>query len=272
MTKEILKKHLLTAINSSINAGNIILDIYNNKDFEVQIKDDNSPLTIADKQANDKICLDLELTNIPILSEEIKSQDFSERKNWDYLWIVDPLDGTKEFIKKNDEFTVNIALVKNNKPIMGVIYVPVFKTLYFALENLGSFKCEITNTTTEIISIDNLINESIKLPKIDKTRNYTVVASRSHLSTETQLFIDKLKQTHTEIDIISKGSSLKLCMIAEGKADIYPRFAPTMEWDIAAGHAIILMANGTVTVAESKEDVIYNKKNLLNSWFIAELK
>ncbi len=263
---------LNTAIYAALTAGWRILDIYNNEDFNVEFKDDSSPLTIADKAAHDIINSELSQTNIPILSEEGKHLAFDERKAWEYLWVVDPLDGTKEFIKRNGEFTVNIALIHEQKTVMGIIYSPVLKTLYFNQLNGNAFivnELEVSDNKSGIVK--EVLKKKERIPKQIR-RKYSVVASRSHLSGETKVFIEKLEAKHSEIKIVSMGSSLKLCLIANGTADIYPRFAPTMEWDTAAGHAIVKAAGGNVINSETKKEVIYNKENLLNPWFIADLK
>jgi len=255
---------LKTAINASIEGGYAIMKVYTS-DFKVEKKEDASPLTLADKNCNEVIEKFLLKTNIPILSEEGAKISFEERKKWEYSWLVDPLDGTKEFVKKNGEFTVNIALIHNGTPIMGVIYVPVKKELYFALKGLGSFKVSIDSVIT---NLDKLVSESDKLP-IDYNRdNYVVVGSRSHLSEETEAFFENKKKEYDKVEVISVGSSLKICMVAEGKADAYPRYAPTMEWDTGAGHAIAKIAGFKVLQYNSKKEVIYNKENLLNPWFL----
>ena len=255
---------LKTAINASIQAGDAIMEVYASN-FEVEHKTDQSPLTLADKNSNTVIEKFLLKTNIPILSEEGAKAAYSERKNWEYSWLVDPLDGTKEFVKRNGEFTVNIAMIHNGNPIMGVIYVPVKEDLYFAMEGLGSFK--ISQKTT-IDNLDELISKSDKLP-IDYNRDsYVVVGSRSHMSAETTAFFEQKKKEYAEVEVLAIGSSLKLCMVAEGKADAYPRYAPTMEWDTGAGHAIAKYAGFSVKQYNSYDDVIYNKEDLLNPWFL----
>ncbi|MDA0682541.1 MAG: 3'(2'),5'-bisphosphate nucleotidase CysQ [Bacteroidetes bacterium] len=255
---------LKTAINASIQAGDAIMEVYASN-FEVEHKTDQSPLTLADKNSNTIIEKFLLKTNIPILSEEGAKIAYSERKNWEYSWLVDPLDGTKEFVKRNGEFTVNIAMIHNGNPIMGVIYVPVKEDLYFAMEGLGSYKA---SRNSVIDSLDNLISESNKLP-IDYNRDsYVVVGSRSHMSAETTAFFEQKKKEYAEVEVLAIGSSLKLCMVAEGKADAYPRYAPTMEWDTGAGHAIAKYAGFSVKQYNSYEDVIYNKEDLLNPWFL----
>ncbi|RKL68150.1 3'(2'),5'-bisphosphate nucleotidase [Salipaludibacillus neizhouensis] len=255
----------------AIKAGDEILDVYHSADFGVESKVDDSPLTQADKRANDVITdfLQKNYAEIPILSEEGTHLSFTDRKNWEYFWLVDPLDGTKEFIKKNDEFTVNIALIHNGQPVIGVIYAPVLDILYVAKRGLGSFK--LANASKQSMSSETeLLNLAIKLPIPKQDNTVSAVASRSHLSAETEEYLNKVKEKYGEITITSAGSSLKLCLVAEGKAEVYPRFAPTMEWDTGAGQAIVEQANGTVINTETNEPVVYNKENLLNPWFIVK--
>lgn len=265
-----MHSNLLNAIKAALNAGREILEIYNQNDFEIKIKSDNSPLTIADKKAHKIITEGLLKTNIKMLSEEGKNIPFEERYEWEQYWLVDPLDGTKEFIKRNGEFTVNIALIKGNTPVLGVIYVPVTKDLYFSEESLGAYKAINIDYETDTSDLNKIVSFSFKLPFIEENEIFTVVGSRSHMNEDTENFILKLKKEHGEIDFISKGSSLKICMVAEGIANIYPRFAPTMEWDTAAGHAIALGAGCTVTQPDESSPVIYNKEDLLNPWFIVK--
>lgn len=254
------------AIEASILAGEVILEVYD-RDFEVEEKEDQSPLTEADKAAHNVIVSFLKSTELPILSEEGRSIDYSERKGWDYFWMVDPLDGTKEFVKKNGEFTVNIALIHKEQPIAGVIYVPVTKELYYS-NTSGAFKVfEIG----EFEGMSEVVDESIKMPFSNDVVNYKVVGSRSHMSQETTDYFKSLSLKHDQVEVVSKGSSLKLCLIAEGNAHEYPRFAPTMEWDTAAGQAIIVGAGGTVTQYPSDESLVYNKESLLNPWFLAKI-
>jgi len=267
-----MKELILTAINASIQAGEEILKVYNTSDFNIELKSDNSPLTRADKNANKIITEYLKKTNIPILSEEDTLLPYEKRKHWKRFWLVDPLDGTKEFIKRNGEFTVNIALIENNKPIMGVIFVPVTGELYFGNIDFGAYKINLGRYTFNNINHSDLeifITDEFKLPIKAKNNNFTVVGSRSHLSKETKQYFENLEKQHGKIDIIIKGSSLKMCMVAEGKADIYPRFGPTMEWDTGAGHAIVISAGGTFTKSDGSE-FIYNKENLLNPNFIVK--
>ena len=231
-------------------AGDEIMKIYQ-KDFSVEYKDDNSPLTQADIKSNEIICSSLQklYPNIPILSEENKEVPYDARKDWEYYWCIDPIDGTKEFVKKNGEFTVNIALIYKNIPVLGVVYAPVLNDMYFSKKGTGAFK------------------NSQKLPIKRDDDKYIIVASKSHMSKETQEFIESIKSDR-EKELVSIGSSLKLCLLAEGKADIYPRMGPTMEWDTAAAHAIVLESGKEVVRFEDNKPVVYNKSNLLNPWFI----
>lgn len=253
-------------IATAISAGKAIMEVYNSPEsnWEVERKADNSPLTLADRRSNDVITRYLEQTPYPIISEEGAHLPYAERAAWQTFWLVDPLDGTKEFIKRNGEFTVNIALIDGGIPVFGVIYVPVKGIVYCGESGKGAFMCQRNEGTGELSGKANL-----PLPKTDPTV-YNVVASRSHLSEETQRFIDSLRPEHPNIDIVSAGSSLKLCLVAEGKADIYPRFAPTMEWDTAAGHAIVLAAGGEVVNADTGAPLAYNKPDLHNPYFIVK--
>lgn len=262
-----IKQLLFTALKASLRAGEEILKVYES-DFAVEEKDDRSPLTLADKNAHDSICEILKETNFPVLSEEGKSIAYSERKQWDYFWMVDPLDGTKEFVKRNGEFTVNIALIHQQRSILGVIYVPVTKTFYFAAEGIGSFKFQIIDMMED--NLEGIILQSLRLPAEHPQKKFTVVASRSHLSEETEMFVDGLRLAHKDLEFISSGSSIKLCLVAEGSADVYPRFAPTMEWDTAAGQAICECAGKRVIDYTSNQTLLYNKLDLLNNWFIVQ--
>ena len=261
-----LKNLLLLSINAAINAGKEIMNIYST-DFIVENKKDDSPLTLADKKSNSIIELALKNTRIPYLSEEGKSITYEERKDWEYLWIIDPLDGTKEFVKRNGEFTVNIALIKNNKPILGVIYVPCTNDLYFGLQELGSFK---VNIDCSVKDVNELIQISQKLPLFSIRKKHVIVGSRSHMSKETEDYFKLKQKQHKTVEVLSIGSSLKICMVAEGKADSYPRYAPTMEWDTAAGHAIANMAGYKILDYSTSAEITYNKKDLLNPWFLVE--
>ncbi len=257
------------AIKASLFAGKKILEIYENSDFEIEFKSDNSPLTIADKNSHLIINDFLLSTNVPILSEEGENIPYEIRKQWKYLWIIDPLDGTKEFINRNGDFSVNIALVDVNKSVLGVIFVPVTGELYFSNVDIGAFKTNVNdlNLFTKI-TLQDILKFSTKLPVIDSNRKFTIVSSRSNKSTETEKIISEFTTKHTEHNIVFRGSSLKMCMVAEGSADIYPRFGPTMEWDTAAGQAIAISAGAEFKIAGTNNDLVYNKENLLNPDFV----
>jgi len=259
--------NLKTAIEASLKAGKVILEIYNSGAFDIEIKRDNSPLTKADKASHNVIMSYLTKTNIPVLSEEGRAISYGERKEWNQLWIVDPIDGTKEFIKRNGEFTVNIALIENQKPILGVIFVPAKGELYFSSKEIGSFKVTVDQ---ELFDVDAIIENASKIPFERDVKTFTIVASRSHMSPETETYVQEMRDKHGEVHLISKGSSLKLCMVAEGVADCYPRFAPTMEWDTAAGQAICEHAGFQVIDWKTKEDMLYNREELLNNWFLVK--
>ena len=262
-----MNKLLEIAIQAAVSAGAGIMNIYS-QEFIISLKSDASPLTEADKKANELINTILGDTNIPIISEENKQIDFNERINFESCWMVDPLDGTKEFIKRNGEFTVNIALIKNKRPVLGVIYVPVTKVLYYAIvaKNKG-YKVELDS---HYFSNTMKTRAQLLVPGIQIENNLTVVASRSHLNTETESYIANLEQLGKKGSLISAGSSLKFCLLAEGKANIYPRFTPTMEWDTAAGHAICNAVGLKVMQADLNKELEYNKENLLNPFFIVQ--
>lgn len=261
---------LQIALIAAYKAGVEIMKIYNDpaSDFEIERKADNSPLTIADRKAHEVIMSYLNNTPYPVLSEEGRSIEYAERAAWQTLWIVDPLDGTKEFIKRNGEFTVNIALVVDGVPVMGVVYVPATNELYVGDETLGAYKYTDVafNEKTQTLSY----NENI-LPLSDINREgVVVVASRSHLSDETKAYVEQLCAAHNKVEFISTGSSIKICLVAAGVADVYPRFAPTMEWDTAAGHAVARAAGSDIYQYQKNIPLAYNKEDLLNPWFIVE--
>ena len=241
-------------------AGNAILEIYH-KDFSIEYKDDKSPLTEADKVSNQIIVDALkQLTpEIPIISEENKLIDYSERKNWIKCWVVDPIDGTKEFIKKNGEFTVNIALIENGEPILSVLSVPAQNKVFYAEKGCGSFVIE--NGNVKIIKINDSITDTIR-----------IVGSRSHQTPELLAYVEEQKLKYKNVEFVAAGSSLKFCLIAENKADVYPRLGPTMEWDTAAGQLIATEAGAEVLVWETKQVLNYNRENLLNPYFVVQPK
>ena len=254
------------AVLASIEAGKVIMKVYDSA-FEVEYKDDKSPLTEADRRANTVINQYLQRTGIPVISEENKQLDYDVRKNWETCWVVDPVDGTKEFVKRNGEFTVNIALVTNGIPRLGVIYVPLTRVLYLAnAEEKKAYSCDIKENHKDLNSI--LAGSKPLQPGEGDADPIKVVGSRSHMNDETKDFIEFLGSRGKMTEIVSKGSSLKFCLLAAGQADIYPRFAPTMEWDTAAGHAICNALGINVISQETGQELLYNKRNLLNPWFL----
>ena len=252
------------ALKASLEAGQAIMDIYESDDVGVEYKEDASPLTRADRAAHRVILRHLEPTGIPVLSEEGKHMPFEDRSQWDELWIVDPVDGTKEFIKRNGEFTVNIALVRHGRVAGGVVFAPVLGYAYLGVVGEGAWRLDVSAGA----DVDASLNTRVSLPLDAGKRAFTVVASRSHMSPETQAYVEEAKAIHGEVNLISKGSSLKLCMVAEGTADAYPRFAPTMEWDTAAGQAVCEAAGCDVIDQNTGEPMRYNRKELLNAWFL----
>ncbi len=256
--------NLSIAIKAAMDGGKEIMKIYATS-FEVEIKGDNSPLTLADQNANAVINTYLRDTEIPIISEENKQTDYSERMAWDRCWIVDPLDGTKEFVKRNGEFTVNIALVDNGVPVLGVIYVPVKKTLYFTDEGESrSFRAILED---EEASVSDILSIASEIHPAATSEPVKVVGSRSHLNDDTRDFISEIEK-EKPVEIVSIGSSLKFCLVAEGNAHVYPRFAPTMEWDTAAGQAICTGVGVDVIDQTTQQPLQYNKENLLNPYFL----
>lgn len=238
-------------------AGDAIMEIYADEaNFDIEIKGDASPLTRADKEANEIICEGLiaMTPDIPIVSEENKEIDYSVRKTYTNSWLVDPVDGTKEFIKRNGEFTVNIALIRDGEPVMGFVYKPVGSVLYYGVKGMGSFK-EEDGVKTKLSAASFKMEDSC----------LGVVCSRSHLNDDTQAFLDNL----TDPETVAKGSSLKFLVLAEGGAHLYPRLAPTMEWDTGAAHVVLTEAGGSVIDHETQQPLKYNKKNLRNPHFVA---
>lgn len=256
-----MKIEIKKIINLAKEAGDAILTIYE-KDFEIYTKADESPLTEADQAANAIILEGLlsAYPEIPYISEEVKANSYEERKNWEYCWLIDPLDGTKEFIKKNGEFTVNIALIHNGVPVLGVVHVPVQNKTYYAEKGKGAY-------VSEENLAPRLIENRQHYSELDEI---VVVASRSHLSQEVVDFVEDLKAKGKKVEFLSSGSSLKFCLVAEGKAHVYPRLAPTMELDTGAAHAVCLEAGKNVYVYADKTPLKYNREDLLNPWFIVE--
>jgi len=284
-----LKKHgegvlvrplLHAAIAAAFEAGQVILDVYQS-DFDVVHKADQSPLTLADRRGHELIVKTLASCGLPLLSEEGREIPFAERRQWPRFWLIDPLDGTKEFIKRNGEFTVNIALIEAHRPDLGVIYVPVHDNLYYGAAGYGAFKvADARKTLPSLLTIASsdeflfaLSRAAISLPaENDAPRTFTIVGSRSHSTPEVETVVEAQRKIHGEVAFISAGSSLKICMVAEGRADLYPRTGPTMEWDTAAGHAIATASGAEVVRFDSEDPLTYNKEDLHNPWFFVRRK
>jgi 3'(2'), 5'-bisphosphate nucleotidase len=270
-------EYLTAAIHAAVKAGKAILDVYES-DFAVETKDDKSPLTLADKKSHEIIQAGLVGFEIPFVSEEGKRTPYATRKEWSTVWIVDPLDGTKEFVKRNGEFTVNIALIDNQQPVMGVVYAPIPQWLYFSSTDIGAYKLMDVQPDTFNINMDidvedalkELMQKGAKLPIDQSRKTYTIVGSRSHGTPELEAFVEAKREEKGDVEFIAAGSSLKICLVAEGTADIYPRLGPTMEWDTAAGQAVAECAGARMYLHESGEDLRYNREDMLNPWFVVE--
>lgn len=250
---------LASVVAIALKAGEAVMDVYKT-DFDVTLKQDDSPLTSADLKSNQIIKDGLDDLNveIPTLSEESRLVEFETRSKWGLLWIVDPLDGTKEFVNRTDEFTVNIALVEDGKPVLGVVHAPALRLTYCAVRGQGAYKIKGGE-------VPERLPGKPKEPEANKVR---VVGSRSHHSDAMTAFIAELSQQTADIEFVRSGSALKFCLVADQTADIYPRLAPTSEWDTAAGHIVAIECGRRVWNYETKEDLIYNKENVLNPWFI----
>jgi len=276
---------LALSLLAAKKAGEAIL-LVDQDHMDVTYKKDKTPLTVADERAHTIILKYLStesLKKVPVLSEEGKYTPYATRKSWEYFWLVDPLDGTKEFIKQRQEFTVNIALINKNRPVLGVVFAPASGSLYFAAEGLGSYKLENADVVPRFVintdksrksgpSIDRILNFAKRLPldqPCDRTRKrVTIAGSRSHASKSLASFVQTVHQTCGEVEFMPAGSALKFGLIAEGTAHIYPRLSPTMEWDTAAGQCVVEQSGGTVLSLNEKTPLHYNKRALRNPHFI----
>ena len=267
-----LKDLLLKALVASIRAGEVILRVYDCENHQIDLKEDQSPVTLADRRSHSVISDILAETGWPVLSEEAAEIPYHIRKDWSCFWLIDPLDGTKEFIKRNGEFTVNIALVQNRAPVLGIVYTPVKRLLFFGLKQTGSYRMVLPDNKEFPSHPEEWIRSASRLPVAGRGKKMKVVASRSHMSPETLEYIEHLNQKYGDVKMVSRGSSMKICMVAEGEAQIYPRLGPTMEWDTAAGQAIAEAAGCSMTQYGSGDPVVYNKEDLLNPWFVVKSK
>jgi 3'(2'), 5'-bisphosphate nucleotidase len=260
------------AYNAALRAGAAILEVYGRgrDDYEVNLKRDQTPITLADRLAHQAIKEYLGPTHIPLLSEEGREMRFDERRDWEMFWLVDPLDGTKEFIKGNNEFTVNIALVVNNRPVVGVIYVPYYEKIYFCEKGEGSFmRRGVSADAAAELTYDEVFVGAERLPVYrERTGPVRIAVSRSHKTPETAEVIARLLDKYPDAEVIEQGSSYKFCMLAEGTIDFYPRTSFTYEWDTAAGEIILSDTGGITKSLPDHGKFAYNKESLLNPWFV----
>lgn len=273
---------LATAVRASVRAGRATLEVYRSE-IEVEYKQDRSPLTLADKRSHEIIVAHLKPTGIPILSEEGRDIPPAERRRWRRLWIVDPLDGTKEFVKRLDEFTINIALVEDQRPTLGAVFVPVKDVLYFGRIEDGSFRLDDPGAIAALAAdavegagrafLERVRPLAHRLP-VDHAAHtpFVIVGSRSHATPELHAYVEEKRRERGDVQFISAGSSLKYCLVAEGRADVYPRLGPTMEWDTAAGQVIAEAAGASVVRHDTGQPLRYNKEDLLNPWHIVTRK
>lgn len=274
MTENIQQQLMAKAYNAAVRAGAVILDIYKREDYHISLKNDQSPLTIADRRAHETIKEYLGSTRIPILSEEGREMLYDERKNWELFWLVDPLDGTKEFINGNNEFTVNIALMSDNEAVAAVVYVPYISRMFMAVKGGGAYVKENVTASADSEADCASIGEGlISLPVATKGNEPMQIAiSRSHNTPETFAHIDAIRSCVPDLEVVEQGSSYKFCMLAEGTVDYYVRTSNTYEWDTAAGELILAEAGGSTVAIDSGKHLAYNKELLNNPHFVARSK
>jgi 3'(2'), 5'-bisphosphate nucleotidase len=273
---------LVPALRAAVRAGEPILEVYRSE-VQVEYKEDRSPLTLADTRSNAVIVAGLAATGIPVLSEEGKRIPYAERSCWQRLWVVDPLDGTKEFVKRLGEFTVNIALVEDGRPILGVVFVPVTGRLYFGTAGEGAFRVDDPQAIAELRAADRFDDPDGALARLKALARslpldhgvhapFVIVGSRSHATPELHAFVEEKRRELGAVEFISAGSSLKYCLVAEGVADVYPRLGPTMEWDTAAGQAVVEASGARLVRWDTGAPMTYNKQDLLNPWHVVHRK
>ena len=270
LTEDIRAYLLPKAFNAAVRAGWEIMKVYKNSDdYDIAVKSDKTPITIADRLAHNKIKEMLGETRIPILSEEGREMLYDERRNWELFWLVDPLDGTVEFIKGNNEFTVNIALMSENRCVCSVIYVPYLQKAYVASQNMGAYLLTgIAPSDVACYSYDEICSARRRLPLAEhEHEGYRIAVSRSHQTDETKAYIDAVRAERGDVEIVEQGSSYKFCMLAEGVIDYYPRTTHTYEWDTAAAELILSEAGGSTLSLPDYQPLRYNKEDLHNPWF-----
>ncbi len=272
MLNDEVRNYLLTSVfNAAVRAGAAIMKIYKHRDdYDVTLKSDHTPITEADRAAHKAIREYLGQTRIPILSEEGREMGYAERCNWEMFWLVDPLDGTLEFIKGNNEFTVNIALMENNRCVASVVYVPYTQKIYLATRGGGAYLKEgIEPDDFAAYPIEGIMQNARRLPlTASPHERLRVAVSRSHQTAETAAHIDDLRQRYPDLEVVEQGSSYKFCMLAEGAVDYYVRTTHTYEWDTAAGELILEEAGGSTRSLHDGSELKYNKENLQNPWFV----
>ncbi len=269
--EQIIHYLLCEVFNAAIRAGAAIMTVYKQRDdYDVAIKSDRTPITVADRLAHKTIREYLGPTRIPVLSEEGREMRYEERRNWELFWLVDPLDGTLEFIKGNNEFTVNIALMENNVSVASVVYVPYIGRLYFALRGRGAYRKEhVLPDADACYTYDAILHDARRLPcEEHPQRPLRVAVSRSHQTPETAEHIADLRRTYPDLEVLEQGSSYKFCLLAEGAVDYYVRTSHTYEWDTAAGELILAEAGGRTEALPDGSPFRYNKEDLHNPWFI----
>ncbi|MEJ5357214.1 MAG: 3'(2'),5'-bisphosphate nucleotidase CysQ [Desulfobacterales bacterium] len=265
---------LETALRAALAAGAAALEVYNAAEVGVSYKEDRSPLTLADRRAHAILEGVLRPTGLPVLSEEGREVPWDERRRWRRLWIVDPLDGTKEFIGRRGEFTVNVALVEEGRPRLGVVFLPVPDRLYFGLQGQGAFRIDAASRLAPRLAEPKAfaslgpLGRRLPLPR-RRGPTWIIVGSRSHATPELEAFVEQRRRELGDVDFVPAGSALKYCLVAEGSADLYPRLGPTMEWDTAAGQAVVEAAGGLVVRHDTGEPLAYNKEDLRNPWHFA---
>jgi len=272
LADESMKMLFTAAINAAVRAGAKIMEVYQSGDFHIKAKSDLTPITLADTLAHDEIKSVLAITRIPVISEEGRSIAYDERSSWDLFWMVDPLDGTDEFINRTSDFTVNIALIQNGYPIMGIVYAPDYERLYFAAKERGAYKKNDVKPNADTnFSYNEILENAVKVPCHKNVENeLIVVTSRLHISPETSEYVNNLRKQHPDVIVMRRGSSLKMCMLAIGKAHIYPRLNTTWEWDTAASQIVAEEAGFSVCSYDTGERLSYNKENMQNPWFICK--
>ena len=260
-------RHLSVALEAGQKASAAILEVYAGG-FSVEDKADGSPITQADRRSNDILTRALSETSIPVISEETRIEDYSLRRHWDYFWLVDPLDGTKEFISRNGEFAINIALMHKNEPLLGIIIAPVKGEAWWGIAGEGAFKLQDISQPG-IFKEDNLLRESIPLKPSPGGHRISISVSRSHMEEQTMRLIGQIREKIGPVDLVEKGSALKFGDLVEGRSDLYIRYSPTWEWDTAAGHALLRARGGELLHITQHKPLEYNKPRLENPGFIA---